>query len=63
MNRMKWCRTGGCVLCSVARGVMMVAKLVSHVLFLYAFVVNRHSLDFVVGCGKQVSRAIAFLCI
>jgi hypothetical protein len=54
MNRMKWCRTGGCVLCSVAKGVMMVAKLVSHVLFLYAFVVNRHSLDFVVGCRKQV---------
>lgn len=42
---------------------MMVAKLVSHVLFLYAFVVNIHSLDFIVGCGKQVSRAIAFLCI
>lgn len=42
---------------------MTVAKLVSHVLFLYAFVVNIHSLEFIVGCGKQVSRAIAFLCI
>jgi hypothetical protein len=50
------------VLCSVARGVMMVAKLVCDVLFLYEFVVNRHSLDFIVGRRKPFPQAFVSQC-
>ncbi|CAK7337064.1 unnamed protein product [Dovyalis caffra] len=43
--------------------VMMVAKLVCYVLFLFAFVVNRHSLHFIVGRGKLILKAFVSLYI
>lgn len=55
------------MLCSVARGVTMLTKLVCVVLFLYAFVENRHSLGFIVGCGKSfppvfISQCVGYYC-